>query len=228
MDNNLSVYDQLFSHNPYRMPETIRNPTTGGRTNIKKELQTFKNNKFTGVTIKLNTAPFKEGGYTSAHNYRQIINYLLELIKKQVGSVSIEDIVFEMDSRCQLHCHLTIMTKKVIFRKKILQELKTIDAQTKFDKIGIFLRRYYVHMDPLSTLDSLQYWTIYLNKARHKKSDLHQRELYHYVIHHYHNPSKSFDDMDLFQLADHDVEIRDGKPYYYPADKVSIQSIDLF
>lgn len=143
--------------------------------------------KFTAVTIKLNTAPWKPGGTVNEETVFKILH--------RINSMESESYLFnqfpvkwELDSKCQLHCHTTVATKKILYRNKVLAKIKEDIPEAA---------RYSIFLKPLAKAE-LEYWVAYCNKH---KDDI--RPLYYRIQQYYHNPKVIEDFSDL---ADYDIE----------------------
>lgn len=140
--------------------------------------------KFSAVTIKLNTAPWKHGGTVNEETVYQIIH---NIYKACQCDIILHPVKWELDSHCQLHCHTTVETPKTIFRNKILTYIKE----------HLDVKNYSTYIKPIAN-GELGYWQQYCNKV---KKDV--RPLYYRIIQFYRNPKELEDFSDL---ADYDCE----------------------
>lgn len=86
---------------------------------------------FTAITLKLNTKPWKENGTTSKKEYKKQLNELCIAFNCNLAV----DLGWEMDKLCQLHVHGTLVSEKILHRKKISNYYRNI-----YRKYSIWLR----------------------------------------------------------------------------------------
>jgi len=129
---------KALSKDSYQNPKLVKN--------IKKY------SCFTAVTVKLNTPLWSRFGTASEDVYYQIIYAIYQAVEQPT---ILHHIKFELDSKCQLHCHTTVETRFPIFRKKVLQFIKSELPQA---------RNYSLFMKPIAS-DELEYWTAYCRKT---------------------------------------------------------------
>lgn len=169
---------------------------------------------FTSITLKLNTNPNLKNGYTSAENYGLILQQIVDTVVARQKYAFLIDSTFELDSKCQLHCHATLNSKYAVYRKGVINNLKV-------STYGIEnITKYQVFLKPLDTLDDITFWTYYLRKNEHNGTHKEARELYHYLWNHKHGQKPQ--EFDKNELADYDIEVLAGRPYYKSADKAKI------
>ena len=156
-----------------------------------------KSGKFTAVTIKLNTAPWKHGGTVNeetVHKILDVINW------RQLLSV-LYPIRWELDSKCQLHCHTTIESPKTLFRNQVLEAIKEAIPEAK---------NYSVYLKPIEKAE-LEYWLAYCNKH---KDDI--RPIYYRLQQYYHYKPLVIEDFS--DLADYDIEFNSKTQHFQYID----------
>ena len=164
------------------------------KSSIKKPLK--NSSKFTAVTIKLNTAPWKYNGTVNEETVYQIIH---NLYKACDAPVVLHPVKWELDTKCQLHCHTTLETKKTVFRNKVLSYIKE----------HLDVPNYHIFLKPIANQE-LVYWQAYCNKV---KVDV--RPLYYRIVQFYRNPKVIEDFSDL---ADYDIEYNSKTGHFQHID----------
>lgn len=166
---------------------------------LKKNLKKF----YTACTVKLSTAPWKQGGTVNEEYYLLIIHKLSHIIVDminddpyiQIYGCNIGKICWELDTNCQLHIHTVYQTFKPVYRTKVIKTLKEqYPKQTK--NTSIFLQ-------DIKTDEEVYYWQLYCEK-NNKGTDY--RELYYRLQHFYHNKLNGDVIEDFSDLADYDIE----------------------
>ena len=139
--------------------------------------------KFTAVTIKLNTAPWKHGGTVNEETVHKILD------KIRPDNSILYPIKWELDSKCQLHCHTTIESPKTLFRNQVLSSIREDIPESK---------RYSVYLKAIEKAE-LVYWFAYCNKHH---DDI--RPIYYRLQQYYHYQPLVIEDFS--DLADYDIE----------------------
>ncbi len=165
---------------------------------IKKPLK--KSSRFTAVTIKLNTAPWKHGGTVNEETVYKII----DKIRESTPLSYLYPVKWELDSKCQLHCHTTIESKKTLFRNKVLEAIKEDIPAAK---------NYSVYLKQIEK-GELGHWLLYCNK---QKCDI--RPIYYRLQHFYHYKSPPCGIIEDFSdLADYDIEYNTKTKHFQHID----------
>lgn len=169
----------------------------------------------TSVTLKLNTALFKSG-YTSGHDYMQILTQLAYLGKAKLH----ETVAFELDKFCQLHVHATLISYKVLYRNKIIKQLKE-DKDNVLSDLGIKnISKYTCYLKPIGN-NELKYWLRYCKK----QPDM--RNAYYEILRFYtHNECPEDDCLLNYDIVKVEREDKVTKFMYKPINLDNVQFID--
>lgn len=124
---------------------------------------------FTAITLKLNTKPWNEGGVTSREIYTSQLNDICTHFKCNVSDVC----GYELDKQCQLHIHTTLISKKMLHRKKICNYYRNL------------YKKYSIWLVPVSGLKN---WEDYCLKAGNEE------EKYHWLCRFYDNNTLEYND----------------------------------
>ncbi len=154
-----------------------------------------KSTRFTAVTIKLNTAPWKHGGTVNEETVHKILD------KIRPDSSYLYPIKWELDSKCQLHCHTTIESPKTLFRNQVLSAIKEDLPESQ---------RYSVYLKAIEKAE-LVYWLAYCNKHH---DDI--RPIYYRLQQYYHY--KPLVTEDFSDLADYDIEYNSKTQHFQYID----------
>ena len=136
-------------------------------------------------------------GTVNEETVYQIIHNIYKACK---APVVVHPVKWELDTKCQLHCHTTVETPKPIFRNKVLSYIKEHLPDAK---------NYSTYIKPIAN-DELRYWQQYCNKV---KIDV--RPLYYRIVQFYRNPKVIEDFSDL---ADYDVEFNTKTEHFQHID----------
>lgn len=156
------------------------------------------------VTIKLNTASWKPGGETSAYNYRQIIAAIQLYLKKLSVKSVITPIGWELDRKCQLHCHFLIKISKKFYIKKLLFNIKKV-----FPKYVLNFRLLPSELD-----------VYFANKYCHK-SMYNAREYYSFLMSYLKDKPSSISISRGLLCESFDIEVVKGVPFFVDSCRVN-------
>lgn len=150
--------------------------------------------KATAITIKLNTAPWKQGGIANEETYCEMLNK----IREQVNGVIYHPIAWELDKNCQLHCHATIFSNFTVYRNKAINSCKNVK-----DNHSVFIKE-------IQNSREVHYWIQYCKKSQDMR-----RMYYDNIAYTYQSDTRQVDMLTLqSDMADSFIEL-DSKYWHW-------------